>query len=167
MKTGFSGAAPQAKKQVALLHFSGQSAVWYDQDTAAQLEGQNPYNGLLSIESLSKMWLYQLLRILYFVCVIFLPVVLDTGLQVCTIRSYCDIPKKKFQVWNGIEINSIDFGRTVEWRGNSTFNSSSALEDYYDYDNPDDRPYYEQLQPNRSRRQVQVKKKLRKARYMF
>ena len=82
---------------------------------------------------------------------------------------------KKFKVWNGIEINSIDFGRTVEWRGNSTFNSSSALEteefsadyfegcgdyleDDYDYDNPDDRPYYEQLQPNRSRRQVQVKK---------
>ena len=100
----FSGASPQAKKQVALLYFSGQHSavsgvVWttsHDQDTAAQLEGQNPYNGLLSIESLSKMWLYQLLRILYFVCVIFLPVVLDTGLQVCTIRSYCDIPKKKF-----------------------------------------------------------------------
>ena len=92
MKTGFSGAAPPAKKA-----FSGQSAVCttsHDQDTAAQLEGQNPYSGLFSIESLSTMWLYQLLRILYFFCVIFLPVVLDTGLQVCTIRSYCDIPKK-------------------------------------------------------------------------
>ena len=108
MKTGFSGAAPQAKKQVALLRFSVQSAVCttsHDQDTAAQLEGQNPYSGLLSIGSLSTMWLYQLLRILYFFCVIFLPVVLDTGLQVCTIRSYCDI-RNIFSRF-GMELKSI------------------------------------------------------------
>ena len=121
MKTGFSGAAPQAKKQVALLHFSGQSAVCttsHDQDTAVQLEGQTPYSGLLSIESLSTMWLYQLLRILYFFCVIFLPVVLDTGLQVCTIRSYCDI-RNIFSRF-GMELKSIPLILDAQLSGGAT-----------------------------------------------
>ena len=95
--------------------------VWttsHDQDTAAQLEGQNPYSGLLSIGSLSTMWLYQLLKILYFFCVIFLPVVLDTGLQVCIIRSYCDI-RNIFSRF-GMELKSIPLILDAQLSGGAT-----------------------------------------------
>jgi len=45
------------------------------------------------------MWLFELFKLFYIFCVSFLPVIVDTGVQ----------------VWNGIEINSKDFGRTEEW----------------------------------------------------
>ena len=31
------------------------------------------------------------------------------------------------QVWNGIEINSTTFGRTVEWRGGGVFGNHSGV----------------------------------------
>jgi len=45
------------------------------------------------------MWLFSIFNLLYILFVTFLPVILDTGLQ----------------VWNGIKINSTDFSRTPEW----------------------------------------------------
>jgi len=57
------------------------------------------------------MWLFSIFNLLYVFCITFLPVILDTGLQ----------------VWNGIVINSTDFSRTVEWSKVIAANESSVL----------------------------------------
>jgi len=49
------------------------------------------------------MWLFSIFNLIYVFCITFLPVFLDTGLQ----------------VWNGIVINSTDFSRTAEWSKDS------------------------------------------------
>ena len=73
---------------------------------------------LLSVH-LFKMCLSSLLKLLYIFCVTFLPVILDTGLQVLSnvLTFILKTITMGLQVWNGVEINSTDFRPTLEWRG--------------------------------------------------
>ena len=63
------------------------------------------------------MWLFSIFNLLYVFCLTFLPAFLDTGLQVdiWIIFSHSCSNTPSLQVWNGIVINSTDFGRTAEW----------------------------------------------------
>ena len=60
------------------------------------------------------MWLFELFKLFYIFCVSFLPVIVDTGVQV-KIFILVWFHMRALQVWNGIEINAKDFGRTEEW----------------------------------------------------
>ena len=61
------------------------------------------------------MWLFELFKLFYIFCVSFLPVIVDTGVQV-KIFILVWFHMRALQVWNGIEINATDFGRTEQWR---------------------------------------------------
>ena len=63
------------------------------------------------------MWLSSLLKLLHVFCVTFLPLILDTGLQVFSYVLTLILKTLTMQVWNGVEINSTDFRPTYEWRG--------------------------------------------------
>ena len=60
------------------------------------------------------MWLLEFFKLLYIFCISFLPVIVDTGVQV----RYADPSshaQPMDQVWNGLEINATDIRRTEEW----------------------------------------------------
>ena len=59
---------------------------------------------------MGNMWIFMVFNVIFIFCVSFLPVFLDTGLQ----------------VWNGININSTDFARTAVWDGVGTGEPASA-----------------------------------------
>ena len=58
------------------------------------------------------------------------------------------------QVWNGIEINSIDFERTVEWKGRK--DNETSLVEVANTLNLTDSDFADSLFEARARRQAQV-----------
>ena len=69
------------------------------------------------------MWIFSILNIFFVFCISFLPIFLDTGLQ----------------IWNGLNINSTDFERTGDWNLRASENEKGKVSSYSSAINfPDD-----------------------------